>query len=267
MTFAGAVVTEGVLELSADQSKAVLTGPATLLDTEFTIVVEGAHIDTLVPASLTMGGSSANGEAEPYNVSRGTGWMEVQYQSKPSAALKIVKARFEQQGENIIGKVLWAGCSLVNSKGADFNLLPYESKSIATPSYANNDYGIKSVKFVKSAALSVAFTGDAAFGGVISNATAGVRVTIEGKGRDRSVMDGTGSFYIAGRSQVRLSNPNFFTIRNPLAGSFGSLAVETDDSVGNPYTNFHYDVLKETEWTKTIPVRITEPKQSGQGSA
>lgn len=251
LTFTGAVATEGVLELSADQSKAALTGPAELLGTEFSTVVAGVDIDTLVPAILTMGGASANGNGEPYNISRGPGWLEVQYQNKPSDAIKIVKAKFEQRGADVVGKVLWAGCSYAFRKGADFDLLPYESKTVATPEYPKRDYGIKSVQFVRQATLSVAFKGETALGGVVSNATAGVRVTVADSERnqDSLVQDGIGAFYISGRSQARILNPNFFTFRNSLAGSFGAIAVETDDSADNPCTNFVQDVLKETTWT------------------
>ena len=251
LTFTGAVATEGVLELSADQSKAALTGPAELLGTEFSTVVANVDIDTLVPAFLTMGGASANGNGEPYNISRGPGWLEVQYHNKPYDAIKIVKARFEQRGADVVGKVLWAGCSYAFRKGSDFDLLPYESKTVATPEYPKRDYGIKSVQFVRQATLSIAFKGVTALGGVVSNATAGVRVTVADSERnqDSLVQDGIGAFYISGRSQVRLLNPNFFTFQNSLAGSFGSIAVETDDSADNPCTNFVQDVLKETTWT------------------
>ena len=246
LTFSGTTATEGLLTLSADQSQAVLTGPTTLLDTNFVTVVTGADLDSLVPGFVTMGGQSANGNGEPYNVLRGPGWLEVQYHNKPQTATKVVKARFEQNGSDVVGKVLWTGYSNTLRKGADFELFAYTPSTIATPDNPNKAYGIKSITFAKLTALDVAFAGKTTIGGVVSNATAGVRVTMDNTSANQK--DGTGAFYIAARSQSRISNPDAFTV-TALSGSFGDIVVETDGTVSNPCTNFCYDVLKETAWT------------------
>ena len=248
LTFSGTTATEGLLMLSSDQSQVVLTGPATLLDTNFVTVVTGADLDSLVPGSVTMGGQSANGTGNPYNVSRGPGWLEVQYHNKPSSAIKVVKARFEQSGADVVGKVLWAGysTSTMLRMGTDFDLFAYTPTAIATQDSPNNAYGIKSITFAKLTALDVVFAGKTTIGGVVSNATAGVRVTMDNTSAKQK--DGTGAFYIAARSQSRISNPDAFTVTG-LSGSFGDIVVETDGTASNPCTNFCYDVLKEMAWT------------------
>lgn len=246
LTFAGAVATEGQLTLSADQSQAVLTGPATLLDTSFTTVVPNADLDSLVPGFVTMGGSSASGTGKPYNVSRGPGWLEVQYHNKPATATKVVKARFEQSGSDVMGKVLWAGYSNTLREGADFDLFAYTPSTVATPDSQKNAYGVKSVKFVKLTTLDVVFAGKTTIGGVVRNDTAGVRVTMDNTSAKQK--DGTGALDIARCSQLRISNPDGFNVTG-LSGSCGDIVIETDGFVVMPSTNFCHDVLKESEWT------------------
>lgn len=249
LAFTGATTTEGLLKISADQGRAVLTGPDTLLDTNFATVLKGADLDSLAPDSATMGGASANGSGEPYNVVRGPGWMEVQFQNKPSTANKVVKARFEQSGADVVGKVLWAGYSNSLHKGADFDLLPYTSSTVATETNPKGAYGIKSIKFVRTATLSVSFEGQTTLGGVVSNANAGVCVTMKGPAPDSGATGGTGQFHLGSRSLLQLLDPHGFVIQNSLAGSFCGISVETDGSVSNPSTNFFYDVLGEKSWT------------------
>lgn len=246
LTFSGTTATEGLLTLSADQSQAVLTGPAMLLDTNFTTVASNANIDSLVPESVTMGGRNANGTGRPYKVMRGPGWLEVQYHNKPATATKVVKARFEQNGADVVGKVLWTGYSYTLREGADFDLFAYTPETVATPDNPNRAYGIKSIKFVKLATLDVVFAGRTTIGGVVSNATVGVRVTMDNASANQK--DGTGAFYIAARSLLRMSNPDGFAVTG-LAGSYGDIVVETDGTVANPCTNFCSDVLKQTTWT------------------
>ena len=168
-----------------------------------------------------------------YNVKRGDGWLEAQFQQRGTsveAALKCFKVRFEQSGDDIVASLAYGRYCLYRQAdpshtayGYDFDVGSFDGTYNLSSTYLYqvtmepdvSEYEVVFRRPVTGAAGSLE--------AVANNANA---VTLEGP----LVANGDGTIsakLVAGTSSsVRLRNVPEATLVGPVAGSYGTLEVE-----------------------------------------
>ena len=131
---------------------------------ETVTVIANADIDALYPT--TAHGSRSNVGSDTFaafNVRRGTGWLEVQYQYLVGNFLKAIKVRYEQSGTGITAKILYAKYYKVDETGiaigADLDSSEWSDKGAFYKTGRNdsNSTGINTAEFCRIVPAAVRF--------------------------------------------------------------------------------------------------------------
>lgn len=193
------------------------------------------------PTKGTGNGGSGITDMTAYNVRRGDGWLEVQFQQRGSnvdAALKCIKVRFEQSGDDIVASLVYGRYCLYKKEnpdpshtayGYDFDVGPNDGTYNLSSTYL---YQVTMAPDVSG--YEVAFRRPVTGASAVLEAVAGdVNVaTLEGPAVTNE--DGTISAKLVASaksaagtsSRVRVRNVPEVTLTGPVAGSYGTLEVE-----------------------------------------
>ena len=196
-----------------------------------TTVFEGKQLSVLKPMTGTGHGSAITGMTA-YNVRRGDGWLEAQFQTRGSAtsAVKCLKVRFEQSGDDIVACLVYGRYNYYKAEDPSWNALGHDfDVGTCDGGYTLTSTYLWQVTMIPDVTeYSVVFRQPVSGSAAALEAVSGDinAITLEGSAVTNE--DGTISAkLIAGESsRVRLRDIPDVTLTGPIAGSWGTFEVE-----------------------------------------
>lgn len=204
-------------------------------DTQFVpktnaILFPGRNLDDIVPIRSKLGGENVNGWGNAYFITRGDGWLTADYQIDASVDpnyIKCARVRLEQQGEDIVGRVVLA---YYWSKGSgNPGAFPGDSPRVTTTSIAitqsSGAYGIAILRVVAAAKAAARFSGAFAVNGPLVLAPyQDVQLTNAAAGVDGAF---TNALRIAEGATLTLGATTNVAVKGAIGGTNGTLAVHS----------------------------------------
>ena len=248
-------------------------------------VLENADLDVLVPKySRGSRKNVVNNTLSPFNLSRGTGWLEVQYQISAGGYLKVIKVRYEQSGSDVTGEILYGKYYDISSTqislGTDTDSAEWSGKggNYNTGRYEGNSTGINMAVFHHATPSKVHFRKPVtlASGGTLDVGVR-VRVTLE-ESATKDVEDFSTSLSVSGDLTYAVATNFTFSSTVDGGGQYAdcSLTFESADNASAEELDGVYSFEPETwfpsAWTLVFTnallssvTNITDGKMGGTG--
>lgn len=197
-----------------------------------TVVFANRQLSVLRPTTGKGTGSGIDAMTA-YNIRRGDGWLEAQFQTRGpnvDAALKCIKVRFVQSGDDIVANLVYGRYCLYDPTDPSHTALGYDF-DVGT---YNNSYNLSSTYLYQVTMVpdvseyEVVFRRPVAGTSAVLEAVSGDinAVTLEGSAVTNEDGEISAKLVAGTKSLVRLRNVPEATLTGPIAGSYGTLEVE-----------------------------------------
>lgn len=246
------ITASGALAFLSDTDVAdILESTTGYLKAVNTVLFPGVSLDEYSVYSAVGGGLSltVGTELTPFHFERGSGWQTVQFQAINGGWAKCVKVRLEQQGADVVGRIVYAKYLPTSNFGADFDDQGNTfSISTADDSYG---YGIKVLRLRLGvlSGMDIVATKPIRLGdGAALTVDSGVSLTVDG---EEVLADGgrlSNPASVSGRLVV--TNATKIVFDGGLSGSRGEIEVGgLVKTVSQAEPQMTYDLPMPTSWT------------------